>query len=163
MMKLDSKIELCEKESQAISVFGRDKIFEIYNSLRQESNQCACCGYKPNALQRLKLHFIDINPENEIQYKAVLLCDACFLIKHFNKAVEENCVALANSEFSQIDLLKIQRMSNTTTNKEILKKTIVILKLSPKDYLEQIKEDKHMFSPYIKVLFNNNFKWDNCK
>lgn len=163
MIKIDSKIEFCQKESEAISILGRDKIFEIYNNLRKEFNQCSCCGYKPNPSQKLKLHFADLNTQKEITYKAVLLCDACFLLKHFNKAIEDNCVALANSEFSQIDLIKIQRMSNKTTNKEILKKTIVVLKLSPQEYVKQIIEDKHMFSPYIKVLFNNNFKWNNCK
>lgn len=163
MIEINSKIEFCQKESEAITFLGKSKIFEIYNNLRKEFNQCSCCGYKPKSSQKLKLHFVDLNIQKEVNYKAVLLCDACFLLKHFNKAIKENCIALANSEFSQIDLIKIQRMSNKTTNKEILKKTIVVLKLSPQEYLNQIKDDKHMFSPYIKVLFNNNFKWDNCK
>lgn len=163
MIKVDSKIEFCQKELEALSLFGKEKIFEIYNNLRKEINQCACCEYKPKFSQKLKLHFLELNQEKELKYKAVLLCDACFCLKHFQKAAQENCVALANSEFSQVDLIKIQRMSNKTTNKEIIKKTIVVLKLSPQEYIKQIEEDRHMYSPYIKVLFNNNFKWDNCK
>lgn len=160
MVNIDSKIDFCNKEQEALSVLGKPKIIQIYNDLKKNNNMCACCGFKPNVLQNLKLHIIDYFENNA---NACLLCEACFLIKHFDKALEQKCVALANSEYTQISLMEIQRKSNKTTNQEILKKRIVVLKETAEDYATKIKSDNLLYSPYIKVLFNNNFKWNNCK
>jgi len=160
MINIDPKIDFCNKEQEALLVLGKPKIIEIYNNLRKKDNSCLCCGFKPNASQNLKLHIVDFSNTN---INACLLCEACFLIKHFDKALEQKCVALANSEYSQISLMEIQRKSNKTTNQEILKKRIVVLKETSEEYANKIKSDNLLYSPYIKVLFNNNFKWDNCK
>lgn len=160
MTKVDTKIEFCSKEEEALLILGKEQITNIYNKIKSESNVCACCGFIPNEFQNLKLHILDFSIETT---NATLLCGACFLLKHFEKAIERNCVVLANSEYSQLDLFTIQRKSNKTTNNEIVKKRIVILKTTAKEYADQIKNNKLLYSPYIKVLFNNNFKWDYCK
>jgi hypothetical protein len=160
MIKIDTKIEVCQKETEALSALGKAKIFETYNSLVKENNICNCCDFKPNNNQRLKLHILEFNKNN---LNGVLLCDVCFLLKHFDKAVEQNVITLANSEYNQLDLIKIQRISNKSINMEIQKKTVALLKMSSQEYLDQIKQDKYAYNSNIKILFNKNFNWNNCR
>ena len=163
MTKVEPKLDFCDKEEKLMNLIGMVEIFNIYNKLRKTSNFCNCCGFFPKISQKLKLHIVKINDENPLESDAVLLCEACFYIKHFDKAIEKKLVALVNSEFSQLNLIDIQRKSNKTLNVELDRKRVVILKMKPEEYAKTLREDMLLYSPHIKIVFNNNFNWENCK
>lgn len=160
---MDGNLEICNKESLLLEALGKEGVHFIYNQLLKEDSVCHCCGFVPKQNQKLKMHTIMFDDNNPANSKCVLLCEACYYIKHFEKAIELEYVVLVNSEYNQIDLIKIQRNSTIAINKEIDKKRISILKQKPIDYLNIIKEDKFFFSPYIKVVFSDKFKWNNCR
>ncbi len=160
---MDGKIEICDKETLLLEVVGKEGIALIYKELIRNNNSCRCCGYFPNQNQRLKMHVSFYDKNNPSQSICALLCEACFYLKHFDKSVDLNYPVLVNSDYSQVDLIKIQRCSTIAINNEIDKKTIFILKQKPSEYLKMIKEDPFMVSPYIKVVYSDNFKWNNCR
>lgn len=164
MQNLDGKIEVCHNEQTLLALVGRDVVNEMYKRARKESDgKCECCDYELKENQKFKMHIAKINEQEPESSRVFLICDACYYLKHFGLAVEKNYVRLVNSEYSQIDLIKIQRQSNKRTEYEIQKKRISLLKQPASEYYEQIKEDPKMINFYIKIVFRNNFDWTNCK
>jgi len=159
MIKIDLKLEFCNKEQELLELIGKDSVMEMYLSAKSANNLCACCSYVPKNNQTLKLHVLKINKEIPQKSHIALLCEACYYHKHINKAIEEENIILANSQYSQIDLIKIQRESNRRTNYEVKKKRIVILKMTPSEYFTPLKDTPEAISPFMKLVFNKKFNW----
>ncbi len=163
LIKINGNIEFCNKENTLLKTIEREGVNTIYRKLLNVHNACQCCDFIPKPTQKLKMHVVSLNDIAPMDSICVLLCDACYYIKHFELAIELDYPVLVNSEYSQIDLVKIQRNSTIAINNEIDKKRISILKQKPIDYLNTIKKDNLLFSPYIKFVFGDKFNWSNCR
>ncbi len=163
-IKIDD-ISICQKEQALLAISDVKTVQDLFKNLIISNNSCACCGYIPKENQRLKMHVLSIDEKNPSNSICQLLCEACFYIKHFDKAVENDYVVLVNSEYSQADLVRIQRKSTNAINAEIKNKRISVLKQKPSEYLEIIKKDSTQKSLYIKVVFSDKFKenWKKCR
>lgn len=162
------KIDLCNKEEHVFKIHGRDFINSIIDKLSQQRGyKCNCCGYIPSLepVQKLKIHIIGPEP-NEITLEnanAVLLCDACFAVCHFEKSVENNYFVLSNSVLSQIEIIELYRQYEGLIQREIDLKRIVLLSKTPQMLLEEMKEEFFKGADRIKLLYTRNFSWKNSK
>lgn len=165
MITLDLTIDDCKNEMNLLNLTSRQFINKIYKEILLVSrNQCFGCGYQIKQGQKLKLHIIDFDESApETTAKGIVLCDACYTIKHICPAIEKEQFILVNSIYSQKELIEKQRDSNKMTSCLLQKRKAIRLKKEPAEYWEAIQKNKNNLNPKIKVLFGKNFNWDNCK
>lgn len=179
---MNLNIEISPSEKKIVEIIGKDK----WNELRRKTidfqpNKCVCCNYpepengfkRINLNPKLNVHVLPYSPDLDLEndydkLNTVILCDACHALKHFDVAVKNNWVKLANSSFSQLNLILACRWGNKLINAHILgghkvEKMIFPLKKTPESYLEEIQESKLNVNPKIKVIFTKNFDWTNCR
>ena len=160
------KIEFCEKERQIFELYGREFINSIINNLAQKHGyKCKCCNYIPINNQRLNVHVIapelkEITLEN---VEAVLLCEACFAICHFEQSVNNDYFVLSNSSLSQIDIINLHRQYEGLVQREIDLKKIVLLSKTSQKLMTEMKDELFKDTSKIKLLFTKNFSWKNSK
>jgi len=162
---VELKFDNCKNEYNLLELTDKSFVEKVYkDAAKRFKNTCCGCGYVCKENQKLKLHVERFNEEKpKDSVIAFVLCDACFAIRHIEKAIENEQVVLANSVYSQRQLIAFQRESNKRTMYLINKKEIHMLKKTAKEYLEEIENDKDAFNNKIKVIFGKNFNWDNCK
>lgn len=163
LKKMNSKLECYNLEHELLELIGKASIALIYNDLRHKSNVCAFCSYLPNPYQKLKLFVLEINKTTPSESKVTLLCDACFHLKHIDKAIQEDLIALVNSSYSQEELIRLQRKGTKNINQGYKDKTIAVLKITPQKFLEDIQKDPLLNSPHIKAVFYKKFDWSHCR
>jgi hypothetical protein len=181
-MSMELNIAISPSEKQVAKIIGSDNWSKITKRVLEENAQkCFYCGYpsrdennKVTCTQpKLNIHLLpfaeNLDLKNDFsQLDAVIVCDACHAIQHFDYAVKNNWLKLVNSSFNQIDLLKICRWSNRMVNAYILgghrvEKQIFPLKKTPESYLEEIKESDLNINKKIKVIFTKNFDWTSSR
>jgi len=135
---------------------------DIFSTLLEEHN-CTCigCGYRVHneelAYKILQLHLVEENEENPKDSIFLPLCKACHTTQHINKAIEEEWVNVVNSHFSQKSLIEMCRIS--TIGQHLRNGDVRILKMTPKEYLEQLQKETLPLHSRVKVIFTNKFEW----
>lgn len=179
---MNLNIEISPSEKKIVEIIGKDKWSELRKkTINSQPNKCACCNYpesevgfsRINLNPKLNVHVLPYDSNIDLvkdydELNTIILCDACHTIKHFDIAVKNDWVKLANSSFSQLNLILACRWGNKIVNAHIIgghkvEKLIFPLKKSPKSYLEEIQESKMNINPKIKVIFTKNFDWTNCR
>lgn len=129
---------------------------------KRQGCSCLGCGFKPVDESCLKLHAEKLadNPKNS---DFMLLCTACYTIRHFDKAADLDMVVLVNSKYSQEDLIRRCRSSNKTIVADIENKRIMLLKKSAKEYAAELKDSELNRNDRTKVIFGTKFKWGKCR
>jgi len=137
--------------------YGKKEFFIIkHNTINK--GRCMGCGHEPRDASPedvLSTHIYSINKENVIESKAVTLCKGCHATQHIVMAIEQGWVRFVNSSFSQEYLVKLSRMGNLRDSYKNGK--IVDLKKTPEEILEEIRSGVFKQSATLKVLFTDNF------
>ena len=128
------------------------------NIYSKSANTCNGCGYVPAHIRLLQVHlnwWDGTDPETAEYY---LLCEGCHALKHFEKAVSNNWVVLANSVHTQEDIMIMNRSSGKIRFAMDNHK-IILLKKSPEEYLKELQESELNRNDKIKIIFGNKFTW----
>ena len=157
--------KISPSEKDFFSKFGEKKL-EIKNKIHKEileknNNTCCGCNYRVmnenNAHKILQLHLVEENEDEINDSFFVVLCKACHLTQHIDKAIEDGCVNIVNSSFSQRNLIEMCRIN--TISQYLKDGEVRILKTTQEEYLEQLKEKILPLHSRIKVIFTNKFDW----
>ena len=155
--KLIPSISFSEKEF--VEIISKEKWEEIKSNIYTKSSGCCYgCGHTPVENTMLKVHLHWWDGTNLSTAEFLLLCEACHAIKHFDIAVVNNWVVLANSTYSQEELLQRNRTAGMI-KKDITEFKIAVLKKPAEEYLNEIKESELNRNDKIKILFGNRFVW----
>lgn len=179
---MELNIEISPSEKEVVKIIGKDNWIKlIEKKTKNHPSNCFFCGFPHhdanfklvNQHPKLKHHILpfsnnlDLEKEFDV-LEIVIVCDACHAIKHFDNAVKNNWVKLVNSNFDQVDLVKMCRWGNKIINAYIMggyrvEKNIFPLKKEPNVYLEEILESPLNINKKIKVIFTKNFNWNDCR
>ena len=135
---------------------------DIFKSVL-ERTECTCegCGYRVHneefASKVLQLHLVEENLEDLRNSSFVSLCKACHTTQHIDKAIEQGWVNVVNSHFSQRSLIEMCRIS--TIGQHLRTDEIRVLKMTPEEYLDSVKQETLPLHSRVKVIFTNKFDW----
>lgn len=164
-MSFDLKLRISPSEKDFFVKFGTNWV-EIKNkvhidTLQKDDFTCQGCGYRVmdqnNAAKILQPHLVKENEEEPLNSEFVSLCKACHTTQHIDKAVNEDWVNIVNSSFSQKSLIEMCRISSV--GKHISDGDIRVLKTSPQEYIDQLKNNTLPLHSRVKVVFTNKFDW----
>lgn len=122
--------------------------------------QCCSCGYNPPSKEKrknLNVHIIDVNQNNPELSEAIILCSACHLIQHIDRAVEVGKIKFANSIYSQGEINRFCR--NGEIREKISNKEVIIFNTTEEKVLENIKSGMYPDPTKIKIVFTDKFDW----
>jgi hypothetical protein len=135
---------------------------EIFSEILEKTN-CTCggCGYRVHnedyAHKILQLHLIEENEESLKDSLFITLCKACHTTQHIDKAIEQGWVNVVNSSYSQKSLIEMCRIS--TIGQHLRDGEVRILKTTPMEYLDDLKNETLPLHSRVKVIFTNKFDW----
>jgi len=122
-------------------------------TFEKDNNICCGCQYKT----KLNLHLDEENEQDLEKSTFFSLCKACHTTQHIDKAIEEGWVSVVNSTFSQKGLIEICRVSDVSQH--LKNGNIRILKITPEEYLINLKENTLPLHSRVKVIFTSKFEW----
>jgi len=155
------KLRISPSEKEFKELVGVEEFNKIRDEvLKRDKITCKGCGYHPldetNALKSLSLHVEFINLENPKESPCSILCLACHSTQHIDVAIEKGWVQLVNSSYSQkrlIETCRINALNNLNND------NTRFLKMTPLEYLENLKNDTLSTNSRVKVLFTTKFEW----
>lgn len=153
---------ISEKDfKESLSEENKNKINQISeNALSLQEHKCAGCDIEDideGRVNKLTVHIISGNPDDINSLKLVHLCLACHAIKHFDKAVENEWVLLVNSSLTQRNLMHYGRAGNYASLYK--SRDIIVLKKTPLEYLNELRESETNRNDKIKIIFTKKFQW----
>lgn len=164
-MNFDIKPRISTSEKDFFLKLGPNWL-EIKNNIHSETIKendycCQGCGYRVMnqsiASRILGLHLVDENEENPEKSFFISLCKACHTTQHIDVAINQDWVMIVNSSFSQKSLIEMCRINSVS---QYLKDgEIRILKTTPIEYLESLKNNTLPLHSRVKVIFTKNFEW----
>ena len=160
----DFKLLICNSYSEKnfISNYGQ----ELYNILsdaafKEHKWHCAGCGHlvpEYKRLQNLKLHIYDVNTTNPELSKGVPLCNFCHYTQHIEIPAKNNWIELINSVYSQTNLIRLMRGDKIYPN--LNNRTIIKLKKTPQELLNEIHNGTFQLSNTLKIIFTDKVSFD---
>lgn len=144
---------------------GKERWTELkIEYINKHKYHCQGCGYPMTKNYKFfDLHVIsgDINDIENVNY--TLLCKACHITQHLDKATELNYVKLVNSFYSQEELINLGRKGNTEVKSKLNDNSIILLDKTPQEYVEELKKNTFNKNNKIKVILSSTFSWDKSK
>lgn len=144
-------------ETIFIQQYGNE-VFEKIKTNTVNNGSCSACKHEPRNTdpnKALGLHIYKIDKENPINSKAIYLCKSCHSTQHILASLQNDWVKFVNSSLTQSTLISFSRYGNL---KELYKKGQVFdLKKTPEEFLKEVQTGKFKTSTTLKVLFTNNF------
>lgn len=157
--KLIPSNSFSEKDYRDSLPGGKEEYQKILNKLYETSSEsCPGCGYSTGNVKSLQPHLNWWDEKDHNTAEFMLLCEGCHGIKHFDQATERGWCVLVNSIYSQSELIRRNR-SSATIKKDLDEHKIVILKKTPKEYLDEILESSQNRNEKTKILFGSKFPW----
>ena len=157
--KLIPSISPSEKNFRSSLPGGKEAYQQIIKKVYDSSSDtCPGCGYTNGNRESLQPHLQYWDEKNHDTAEFILVCEGCHSIKHFDQCVENGWIVLVNSVYSQSELIRRNRNSAIIKN-DLKEHKIVILKKTPKEYLDEILEGTFNINEKTKILFGNKFNW----
>jgi hypothetical protein len=165
-MKKEFKLYLSNNISEQLffKKYGKD----VYNQIKQRAfiesrGCCAACRHEPPEDKKataLSLHIPNnkINKINPELTEGVILCKACHATQHIEASIINNWVVLVNSMYSQKNIIRLTRANQV--HGALTQRTIIKLKKTPQQFLEELRGGSAKFSTTLKVIFTNSFVLD---
>jgi hypothetical protein len=88
----------------------------------------------------------------------VTLCKMCHLTQHIESAIKKGWVIFVNSTYDQNNLIRLIRSGQI--HGAVEQRMVIQLKKTSEQFLEEWKSGKTVFTPTLKVIFNNKFVID---
>lgn len=164
-MEFELKPRISPSEKDFFLKLGENWVQEkndIFKELLEKTN-CTCggCGYRVHdgdfAPKVLQLHLVEENLENLKDSLFIPLCKACHITQHIDKAIEQEWVNIVNSHFSQKSLIEMCRIS--TIGQHLRNDEVRLLKMTPQEYLNNLKNETLPLHSRVKIIFTNKFDW----
>ena len=164
-MSFELQPRISPSEKDFFLKLGSDWVQEKNNIFKDvlEQNDCTCqgCGYKVHSEELvtkiLQLHLVEENIDDLKQSVFVPLCKACHTTQHIDKAIEQGWVNVVNSTFSQKSLIEMCRIS--TIGQHMRADEVRVLKITPEEYLDNLKNETLPLHSRVKIIFTNKFDW----
>ena len=164
-MNFDLKPKISPSEKDFFLKLGPDWV-EIKNNIHLDTLTksdfcCQGCGYRAmnrdNAPKILQPHLFEENEQEPLKSIFISLCKACHTTQHIDRAILAGWVKIVNSSFSQKSLVEICRINSLSQH--LKEEDIRILKTTPEEYLEQLKNNTLPLHSRVKVVFTSTFEW----
>lgn len=164
-MSFDLTLRIGVSERDYFNKFGQNAM-EVKNRIMNETLQkdnacCQGCNYKPLradiATKILSPHLVEWDPNDINKAVFVSLCKACHTTQHIDKAISEGWVSIVNSSFSQKNLIEMCRVNSAHSH--LKSGEIRMLKMTPEEYLDQLKNNTLPLHSRVKVIFTSKFEW----
>ena len=134
----------------------------LFDSLSQtafsiDAGRCSGCDHEPMVDKQkfLYFHIYNYNQEHPELTQGVTLCKACHLTQHIAHTVSTNWIKFVNSEYTQGNLVLLSRTQQLY--EPIKKRSIVELPIIMDEFIQQIKNGEDVLTPTLKVIFTENF------
>jgi hypothetical protein len=138
---------------------------ELFNHLKKEAfiidkGRCAGCEHEPPGHKKndLFFHIYEVNKINPELSKGITLCKACHATQHIENSIKNNWIIFVNSTYDQNNLIRLNRANQTYGL--INQKFIVPLKKTPEQFLKEWYSGEAKLTTTLKVIFTNNFNFD---
>lgn len=159
MKKGEFLLNICNSfpESLFAKTYGMDMYSFIENNT-PNFGFCPACGHEirsNNSNDILQVHIFNVNKTDPAKTLSVRLCEACHMTQHIEKAVELKYIKFVNSVYPQEELVRIGRIGDYS--KYYINHKILDLKKSPEQIWFELKSGTLKLSPTLKVVFTNNF------
>jgi hypothetical protein len=162
MIKNDFKTFVCDTmpESLFFRQYGQET-YEYVTNNSLNNGYCKSCGHEPrysdpNKVLHKHIYYIDF--QNPHLSKCITLCAACHSTQHIKSSIKKGYVKFVNSSLSQKDLVIFSRHGDL--GKLYNNGQIIDLKKTPEQFLYEINSGVFKISNTLKVVFTNNFEFN---